>query len=226
MLFTSQVYAAASGSIGGVTYSRNRGGQYTRTRSIPVNPNTESQGIARENMATAVATWTNTLTDAQRQAWATYAQATPTVNRLGNQLILSGQQMFIRSATARLCAGLAVLANAPVEAGLGDTPQWTTPPTVDNLGAIDGSVTVPGVGTAGDLSIYMSRPVMPSRTAAHETRRFAFVVGPPVASVFAITAQPAPYPVTVGQRVRVTAVYLDDTGRVSAEAFRDYIVAV
>lgn len=173
-------------------------------------------------MSAAVSYWTNTLTDAQRQAWSTYAAATPTVNRLGNQLILSGQQMFLRTSCARNIAGLAQIYDAPTEAGLGPLPEWNADPNVDP-DIIQGQITIPGVGTDGDVNIYASAPVMPSQTVSHASRRFAFVEGPPVASVFTVNGA-SPYPYTVGQKVRVFAVYLDDTGRVSAEAFRDTIV--
>jgi hypothetical protein len=222
MLVSSQLVAAGSGSIAGLTWSHNRGGQYIRARVIPVNPNTEAQGIARENMSTAVSLWTNTLTDAQRQAWATYAQDTPTVNRLGAQLILSGQAMFIRSVTSRLIAGLAAILDGPTQSGLGPTPQWVTDPVVDSgTQTVAGTtVSVEGAGVTGDLSVYVSRPVTASRTPAHQTRRQGFVEGPPVADVFTVSG-PCPFAVSVNQRVRVTCVYLGDDGRVSAEAFRD-----
>lgn len=221
MKYTSALMAAASGSLGGITASRNRGGQYLRRRALVSNPNTEAQGIARENLATAVSTWTNTLTATDRQAWATYAQDTPVVNKLGNQIILSGQQMFVRSATARLIAGLAIITAGPTASGLGLTPQWDSDPTLDDAGNLGYSVTVPTSGTAGDLSLYVSRPVTSSRTPAHETRRWGGIDLAPVASVFAGTAVVTAFAFSVGQIVRVTAVYLDDTGRVSAEAFRD-----
>lgn len=224
MKYTSTVYAAASGSVGGLTYSRNRGGLYTRRRAIPSNPATEAQGLARANIATAVSLWTNTLTPTQRTAWNTYANSTPTVDSLGQSQTLSGQQMFVANTTRRLLAGLPNILNGPVAAGLGLTPDWTTGPTVQEAGQIEGIVTVTGAGVLGDLLVYMSRPVLPSKTTAHETRRYADVEGPPIASLFTVAMDP-PFLVTEGQAVRVTCVYADDTGRMSAESWRDVIVA-
>ncbi len=226
MKFKSQVYTQASGSIGGVTYSRNRGGMYTRSRTIPVNPNTERQGEARSNLAQAVNAWSNTLGDTQRQAWTTYANGTPVVDRLGDQLILSGQQMFIKCTLPRLIAGLPIITAGPLDAGLATTPTWTTGPTVNDNDVVAGTVTVAGAGTAGDLLVYMSEPTSPSRTLAHAKRAFAGLEGPPVASVFTVglTSADVPFSYSLGQQVRVTVVYLDDDGRVSAEAFRDIVV--
>lgn len=226
MKFKSQVFTQASGSVGGLTYSRNRGGMYTRSRTIPVNPNTERQGEARANMAQAVNAWSNILSDANRQAWVTYANGTPVVDRLGDQLILSGQQMFVKCMLPRLIAGLPIVEQGPLDAGLATTPTWTTGPTLNENEVLAGTVTVADAGVLGDLLIYMSEPTSPSRSLAHAKRAFAGLEGPPVADVFTVglMAADVPFDYTVGQQCRVTAVYLGDDGRVSAEAFRDIVV--
>lgn len=230
MKFTSALVTAASGSIGGMTASRNRGGSYLRGRVIPVNPNTERQGIARANMASAVHAWTNTLTDANRQAWISYAQATPTTDVLGNSLVLSGQQMFIKSALPRLVADLAIVEAGPITAGLATTPEPGTGSgaiEVTVASGITGEITVPGSGTSGVVNIYMSEPVPPSRTPAHARRAFAGRDQPPVADVFtlAMAAASLPYEPVAGLVTRITCLFLDVDGRVSAEAFRDIVIA-
>ena len=48
MLFKSAAFTQASGSVGGLTFAHNRGGMYTRARSIPVNPKTQQTGRCRE----------------------------------------------------------------------------------------------------------------------------------------------------------------------------------
>lgn len=217
------VYAQASGSIGGVTYSHNRGGMYTRTRTTPVNPNTERQGEARANLAQSSSAWSTILTDAQRQAWTTYAAATPVVNALGAQLILTGQQMFNKCMLPRLIAGLALIPNGPLTAGLATTPTFNNPPELDTTGDLGFQCTVSGAGVTGDLITYLSEPTAPSRSLAHAKRAFCSIDGPPVASVFTVSNVMAdlPFDFTAGQQYRVTVVYLGDDGRPSAEAFRD-----
>lgn len=106
MKFTSQVYSAASGSIGGITYSRNRGGMYTRARAVPTNPNSVRQVAARAGFSAAVRLWTEDLTGAQRDGWRTYADATPFTDSLGSPLVLTGQQAFVRSISALIGAGI------------------------------------------------------------------------------------------------------------------------
>lgn len=225
MKFLSQVLTAASGSIGGVTYSKNRGGMYQRARAIPSNPGTERQGIARENLATAVGLWTNTLTPAQRTSWADYAAATPFTDALGQAVQLTGQQIFVRSTAVRLLIGEAPILDGPIIPGLGNTPQWVGDPQVyEDTQIIEGEVSAEEAG-AGDLAvIYMTRPCNPSKTAAHQPRRYAFVEPYVVLSTTFPVDSPTPFVVTVGQLIRVTALIIKADGRVSPEAYRDTLV--
>jgi len=85
---------AASGSIGGTTFSRNRYGAYTRTRAIPVNPNTLAQQNARSRLSTYSANW-QTLTASQRLAWKSWANQNPITNTLGAQQVLTGQAAYV-----------------------------------------------------------------------------------------------------------------------------------
>lgn len=105
MKFKSQVLTQASGSIGGITYSHNRGGMYQRARSIPTNPNSTAQQLVRNAMASLVAAWTGILTAPERLAWETYAVNTPVSDTLGDPLTLTGQQMYIRCNTPRVAFG-------------------------------------------------------------------------------------------------------------------------
>lgn len=198
---------------------------YTRGRTVPVNPNTARQGDARANLSQAVNAWSNILTDANRQAWTTYAAGTPVVDRLGDQLILSGQQMFVKCTLPRLIAGKAIVPQGPLDAGLATTPVPVAPIQVQWDGSMSGTFTVADSGVTGDLSLYMSEPTSPSRTLAHAKRAFAEVEGPPVASLFtvAVLAAAFPFDYSVGQQVRVTAVFLADDGRVSSEVFQDTV---
>jgi hypothetical protein len=124
MKFTSQVLAAASGSVGGLTYSHNRGGMYTRTRAIPTNPNTARQQAVRSILGQLAALW-QTLSTAQQAAWAAYGDNVAMTDRLGQTIHLSGQQHYIRSNVPRLQAGFVRVDNAPTTFNLGDFTQPT-----------------------------------------------------------------------------------------------------
>lgn len=82
-----------SGSVNGTTSSRNRFGQYVRTRATPVNPNTGAQTAKRDVFAQCAQLW-RTLTSVQQAAWSYFAQAHPRLDSLGQTIVLTGAQMY------------------------------------------------------------------------------------------------------------------------------------
>jgi hypothetical protein len=101
-----------SGSIGGVTSSRNRNGQYKRTRAVPVNPRTSYQGAVRARLGANSAAW-RALTDAQRAGWSDLGRSIQRTDKLGQSYDLDGQQCYIMVNNNNLTAGNAVVQNAP-----------------------------------------------------------------------------------------------------------------
>lgn len=105
---------AASGSIGGTVFSRNRYGVYTRTRAIPVNPQTIHQQNARSRLSTYSALW-QTLTSAQQLAWKTWAGENPVTDSLGQQQVLTGQVAYVGINTRLHQAGDTALSLPPID---------------------------------------------------------------------------------------------------------------
>ena len=102
-----------SGSTGGQTFSRNRGGQYIRARAIPVTSTTPEALAAKARLATASAAWQG-LTGGQRDAWKFWATANPVTNTLGNSIILTGQQAFVGNHVRMVIADAATLTSPPI----------------------------------------------------------------------------------------------------------------
>ncbi len=123
--------AAASGSVGGITFSRNRGGPYIRSRVVPVNPNTIFQAAIRGFVAQLTSLWIDTLTLAERDAWNLYALNVPLPNPLGEPRNVGGLGMYVRSNVPRLQAALTRVDTAPTVFDLGAF----TPPTIETLTA-------------------------------------------------------------------------------------------
>lgn len=98
-----------SGKLGGIVASRNRGGQYFRRRSTPVNPNSQLQTEVRANFATLVSYWNNELDDSERQTWALWAANTPRLDSLGQTHVLTAQNAFIGFNSLRIQASLSIL---------------------------------------------------------------------------------------------------------------------
>jgi len=107
-----------SGSIAGNTFARNRYGNYTRARTKPINPNSARQSKVRAIIADLVERWNETLSDAQRTAWATYAAAVAMKNRLGETIYLTGFNHFIRSNCSYLDAVAQYFDDAPTTLSL------------------------------------------------------------------------------------------------------------
>lgn len=137
MLFKGLIATQLSGSLDGVTASRNKGGTYFRQRAIPVNPGTAPQTQVRSIMGQLAALWTNALTAIQRSSWETYAENVPLVNRIGESITVTGLNMYQRSNIPRLQNGLPRVDSGPTVFNLGDytAPTITsfTAPTVLSL---------------------------------------------------------------------------------------------
>ncbi|MCS1410981.1 MAG: hypothetical protein M2R45_04176 [Verrucomicrobia subdivision 3 bacterium] len=83
-----------SGAQGGQVFSRNRFGQYTRTRAVPVNPNTPKQREARASLACCAAAWRE-LTARQKLAWKEFGQTQKRRGRLGQEYTMTGNMAFV-----------------------------------------------------------------------------------------------------------------------------------
>lgn len=101
-----------SGSVAAQTHSRNRFGQYIRSRSIPVNPNTIYQSNMRSRFGDNSQAW-RALTDAQRAGWESLGLQLQRTDSLGQVYTLTGLQAYIAINNNLLDAGEAVVSAAP-----------------------------------------------------------------------------------------------------------------
>lgn len=138
MKYKSAMTTQASGSVDGMTASRNRFGRYMRARAVPVNPATDMQLQARAAMTDAVTRWIDTLTPLQRTAWENYALNVPVIDPLGDPINLTGQNWYIAAnqprlqAIAKLTAAITRVDDAPTIFDRGD---FTTP---SGISVVDG----------------------------------------------------------------------------------------
>lgn len=109
-----------SGKIGGNVFSHGRSGQVMKALSIPVNPNSQAQQIARSQIAHLSVQWFEDLTDAQRETWETYAANVPVKNRLGDTIFLTGQNHFVRSNSIGQRNDLPLILDGPTNFNVGD----------------------------------------------------------------------------------------------------------
>jgi hypothetical protein len=96
-----------SGSIAGVTHSHNRAGQYTRNRRSPVQPiGSGRRASVRAAFSAASSAW-SALTGAQRAAWEGFAGSHPITDSLGQSVVLTGHQMYVRVYSSQVNVGIA-----------------------------------------------------------------------------------------------------------------------
>ena len=86
---------------------------------MPTNPNSPAQGAVRSTFGYLASTW-NLYGEGTQNAWLECAKRFPKTDSLGQTIVLSGFQQFMRSNTAFLFVGQAVLNTPPA-----DTP-WGT----------------------------------------------------------------------------------------------------
>lgn len=166
--------SAASGSMGGQTASHNRGGMYLRARTIPVNPGSGFQQAVRTIFGNLATAW-QVITPAQRAAWATYAANVPVLNRLGDPIVLTGQQMYIRCNSARMQAGLARVDAGPIVFAMDSLSPVTITPTDTGEILITAFLNTDDWANedTGALLVYGSRQMAPTINYHRGPYRFA-----------------------------------------------------
>ncbi|GAI50043.1 unnamed protein product, partial [marine sediment metagenome] len=192
-----------SGSIAGSVFARNKSGNYVRPRTKPVNPKSERQVDAREIIKQLAAHWHTTLNDTHRGGWENYADAVPMKNKLGETIHLSGFNHFIRSNSARLGVGLAIVEAGPTTPAL--------PPIDESFGVTTSAyyqaLVIAFKGTDGwddevgaAMIITAGRPQLATRNTFHGPWRTAEAIegeeGATPASNYSVAA---PFTLTAGQ---------------------------
>lgn len=134
-----------SGSTAGTTSSRNRFGQYRRSRATPVNPNSTAQGLVRARMSANAAAW-RALTAAQRAGWTSLGSMIARTDSLGQAYTLNGFQAYCSVNNNKALGGDAIVA---------DAPAYVTPSTI-----LTATITL----TAAAFSIAYTPTPMPAAT--------------------------------------------------------------
>ncbi len=211
---------AMSGSVGGLTFSHNRGGAYVRNRAIPTQPDTGQQAVIKGAFGSLSTAWSAVLTTIQRTAWELYATNTPLTDKLGQPFIPTGLNMYIRGNTSLLQAEFARVDNGPVTFGLPNVgivaaASMSTATEIASITFDDTDLWVDD--DDGYLFIYASRPQKPSIGFFKGPYQLAGTVAgdstTPPTSPASITV---PFATVAGDRVFFRAVVIDGEGRKSA----------
>ena len=208
------------GSIAGNTFARNRAGAYVRARTKPINPNTSRQQAVRNILQQLVNDWSQTLTSANRTAWNQYAAAVPMTNKLGEEQLLTGFNMFIRSNVALLQASLPQVDAGPTTLLLpaGDGTFAVTASEATQLLSVTFDDTDDWCDTDGSgLIVKCGLPQNASRNFFDGPFRFADSVdGDSVTAPTSPSTMAAPFIITEDQKIWVEGRIALADGRLSA----------
>jgi len=208
-----------SGSIGGQTHSHNRYGAYIRARTTPVNPQSARQNKIRAVIQLLAQYWSNTLTQAQRDAWEVYAAAITRSNALGAQIKLTGFNHFIRSNSARQNLDDSIIAPGPTTLTL-PIADPTFVCEVDEAGQ-EIAVTFDDTAdwctqAAGEMYVSMSIPKAAGTNFIGGPFRVAGAIdGINPGGVASPQVIAVPFPVAEGQALVCSARISEDDGRLS-----------
>lgn len=221
MKYKGTLTAAASGSIAGLTFSHNRGGQYIRARTIPTNPSSPFQQAVRDAAGVLTTRWGEQLTPTQRESWDNYALQVQIPDPLGEPRNIGGIAMYTRSNVSRIQAGLAIQDDAPVILNLGTF----TKPTVSAF--TPGDQTLEVAFNEGDswvqedgsaLLLYGSRALSPAVNFFKGPFRLAAAIlgsssSPPTSPVVITN----PFPFQAGSKTFLKSRVTRADGRLSSE---------
>lgn len=180
------VITDSRGSIDGVTFSKNRGGSFTRKRTVPTRKQTSYNSTVRATHATLSKRWSSTLTAAQRTGWGTLANANPVTDVFGNTRYLSGYQFYIRVNQVRLQCGLAYLDTAPADQA--GTALGTATMTVTTAPLVRVAFTATPTDADHRLYIFATPPLSPGKANVTGLYKFVSKSGVSQASPYTFTS--------------------------------------
>lgn len=107
--------AGIRGSVAGTTFSRNKGGDYVRTKVTPNNPDTAFQQARKNNLTSLAQAW-RALTAAQIAAWNAAVEGFKTTDIFGDLKTPSGEQLYMRLNMNLALVGTAAISDPPAPA--------------------------------------------------------------------------------------------------------------
>lgn len=165
------------GKQGGTVYSRNRYANYTRQKTIPVNPNTVRQSAVRSAFGNISSAW-RSLSDANRVAWASLAAALAPTNIFGQAFSYTAFNVYMLSSQTLQSAGMSTLTTPDVVPPVFQTLETTVTADVSDtkldFGALFDAAPVTPSGIR--LVVQATPPVSASLSSASIAKLFRFLV--------------------------------------------------
>lgn len=168
VLFTA-VVADMRNKLNGTVFSKNRYGAYTRTKVTPVNPQTDAQQNARNNLSTHSQAWRG-LTETQRNSWIDAAASFPFTDIFGNPKILSGNALYVKLNNNLVNAGGTAISTAPTPVSIPAITLLTL--TATGVPALSLAFAPTPVATGFSMMIFATPNITPGRNFVKNEFRF------------------------------------------------------
>lgn len=209
-IFTS-IIGAISGKIGGLVFSRNKGGAYFKAHSIPTNPNSTRQQATRNWLAYCATYWGSELSESERDQWRTWAEANTWTNALGAAIALTGAAWFSMVNSRLLDAGASII-DTPGDLS---APDALTSMSITDLTATQVEITfAPALPSGGRLQVWAAGPL---NDGQDPNFRQATLVGYTAADAASPATLTLPWTVASGQSVKCFVGIMNAKGRVSTK---------
>ena len=161
-----------------------RGTQCARDYARPSNPNTPRQQAFRSTLAAITKRW-KTLTDAQRDAWATYSALAKVKNRLGSMVTSTALSCYVQTNSLPFTM-FGSFIDVPPSPSAPAAPYDITQVTVGVGGTLTINYTKAQTPVSANCIVYLFKPSSPAIRVSEDAMRIATY--PAVESSFATVA--------------------------------------
>lgn len=162
-LFKSTIFSQIVNTLAGTVFFYNRYGSIIgRNHVVPTDPNTPAQQTVRTRFSGLVTAWQG-LTAAQRNTWEGFAAHTPWKNGLGDDVHLTGFNMYLAIALAALQIDqflpLVTFSTPPCIPGLYSQPDWSLGPCTSGVLQTGFSINITNTDPTNAIKVGVHRSV-------------------------------------------------------------------
>jgi hypothetical protein len=207
-------------------FTKGRFGAVVRRKVSPVQPRTSYQTNVRALFTLLTKRWGSTLSATQRAGWISLAQAFPVKDVFGNNVILTGLQMYISLNRNLQTISVAIIDDPPVTISVG------SPGTFTLASAAGPPITLTGTaGTdpaAGEVPVIeAAAPISPGRQFVGNRYRYIFQAAAATAGPYDIAADYAAKfgALVAGQNISARLYYINNTTGAASQKASSQVIA-
>lgn len=220
----SALVTGISGKLNGSVMSRNRGGNYVRNKTTPLNPRTSYQSKVRAFFGFVASAW-RSLSQNQVDTWNTAGSDFPYTDYWGDTRTLSGFNLHQRINTNLMTINESLVVVPPppvgvasvvkIDAGIKITPE-----------AFDMTLTTVGLPENTKAVVFATRPIPVSRAFVKNDFRIISVEDDPAAIFHLWDAYVDRFGIpAAGQNVHYMVVLIDKTRGIASVGFKGFALA-